>query len=154
MFFLFVFCFLVATCRRFCFIVPYMLLLSNGNLTAGFQISFGFNLPKKDIPNPPPLDCGLSGVFVKRCGTGGLGALQERFQLADGFGTQQHVAAHVANFRRHMVNDDHLAGSAHGMGDGAQFVFARTILDAAFHSARAFAKSKFSTDKSSSKLSQ
>ena len=79
-------------------------------------------------PSSPSLS-----IFIKRHGACWFGALEQRLQLSDGFRAQQHIAAHIADFCRHMVNYDDATILPHGVSDCAQFVFARTFFDAAFH---------------------
>ncbi len=58
---------------------------------------------------------------------------QQSLNVSDRLRIQQHVAAHVANFRRNVIDNHHLARMSHGMHNVTPLVISRTIFDCAFH---------------------
>ena len=59
--------------------------------------------------------------------------LEQRFDMPDSLRGKQGVGTHVANFRRNIIEDQHVTVMFDRVHNGPLCVFARTTLDTAFH---------------------
>ena len=59
--------------------------------------------------------------------------MKQSFDSANGFGSEEDIAANTAHLRRNVVNDDHLAPVHDRVDHGASFVLARASPDRALH---------------------
>ena len=84
--------------------------------------------------------------WYSRCARAGLGVLVKRSELVglrlvahqllkmpDCFRKEESIRAHAAYVRRHILKHEHLIPSFHRVNDESCLIYARTILDTAFH---------------------
>ena len=78
-----------------------------------------------------------SGVFVNRGSPRRFSDdLKQLFEMGDGLGVQEHVAADVADLRGNLVNDDDPPAMADGVQNPTIFIVPGTTLDRTFHGRR------------------
>ena len=84
--------------------------------------------------------------WYSRCARAGLGVLVKRSELVglrlvahqllkmpDCFRKEEGIRAHATYVRRHILKHEHLIPSFHRVNDESCLIYARTILDTAFH---------------------